>query len=91
MMTLPRLAAESLEKVLGSFMRRRYDETYARYQSTEFPSKMSDNQRRAMFIATVAIEAIDKYRLNKLIKRRNGIKNEIEATEFERIELDFSQ
>lgn len=30
MMTLPRLAAESLEKLLGSFMRRRYDETYAR-------------------------------------------------------------
>src|SRR5215831_12601020 len=30
MMTLPRLAAESLEKLLGSFMRRRYDEYYAR-------------------------------------------------------------
>jgi hypothetical protein len=30
MMTLPRLAAESLEKMLGSFMRRRFDESYAR-------------------------------------------------------------
>ncbi|MGY3037421.1 hypothetical protein ACVIIV_006591 [Bradyrhizobium sp. USDA 4354] len=30
MMTLPRLAAETLEKLLGSFMRRRYDESYAR-------------------------------------------------------------
>ena len=30
MMTLPRLAAESLEKLLGSFMRRRYDESSAR-------------------------------------------------------------
>jgi hypothetical protein len=30
MMTLPRLAAETLEKMLGSFMRRRYDETSAR-------------------------------------------------------------
>ena len=30
MMTLPRLAAESLEKLLGSFMRRRYDDSYAR-------------------------------------------------------------
>jgi hypothetical protein len=30
MMTLPRLAAESLEKLLGSFMRRRFDESYAR-------------------------------------------------------------
>lgn len=30
MITLPRLAAESLEKLLGSFMRRRYDESYAR-------------------------------------------------------------
>ena len=29
MMTLPRLAAESLEKLLGTFMRRRYDETSA--------------------------------------------------------------
>lgn len=29
MMTLPRLAAESLEKLLGTFMRRRYDETAA--------------------------------------------------------------
>src|SRR5947207_10812337 len=29
MMTLPRLAAETLEKMLGSFMRRRYDETSA--------------------------------------------------------------
>jgi hypothetical protein len=30
MMTLPRLAAETLEKMLGSFMRRRFDETSAR-------------------------------------------------------------
>ncbi len=30
MMTLPRLAAESLEKLLGSFMRRRFDESHAR-------------------------------------------------------------
>ncbi|WP_027528211.1 HD domain-containing protein [Bradyrhizobium sp. Ec3.3] len=30
MITLPRLAAESLEKLLGSFMRRRYDESSAR-------------------------------------------------------------
>ncbi|MGY8665198.1 HD domain-containing protein [Bradyrhizobium sp. UFLA05-109] len=30
MITLPRLAAESLEKLLGSFMRRRYDESAAR-------------------------------------------------------------
>jgi hypothetical protein len=30
MMTLPRLAAESLEKLLGSFMRRRFDEGSAR-------------------------------------------------------------
>ncbi|OKO82094.1 metal-dependent phosphohydrolase [Bradyrhizobium sp. NAS80.1] len=30
MLTLPRLAAESLEKLLGSFMRRRFDESYAR-------------------------------------------------------------
>lgn len=30
MMTLPRLAAETLEKMLGSFMRRRYDEPSAR-------------------------------------------------------------
>ena len=30
MMTLPRLAAESLEKLLGTFMRRRYDESSAR-------------------------------------------------------------
>ncbi|MBR0782339.1 metal-dependent phosphohydrolase [Bradyrhizobium iriomotense] len=30
MMTLPRLAAESLERLLGSFMRRRYDEDSAR-------------------------------------------------------------
>ena len=29
MMTLPRLAAESLEKLLGSFMRRRFDEAAA--------------------------------------------------------------
>jgi hypothetical protein len=34
MMTLPRLAAESLEKLLGSFMRRRYDESYARVLET---------------------------------------------------------
>ncbi|MGV7214595.1 metal-dependent phosphohydrolase [Bradyrhizobium sp. UFLA05-112] len=30
MITLPRLAAESLEKLLGSFMRRRFDESHAR-------------------------------------------------------------
>ena len=30
MITLPKLAAETLEKLLGSFMRRRYDESYAR-------------------------------------------------------------
>ena len=30
MITLPRLAAESLEKLLGTFMRRRYDEDSAR-------------------------------------------------------------
>lgn len=30
MMTLPRLAAETLEKMLGSFMRRRFDESSAR-------------------------------------------------------------
>jgi hypothetical protein len=30
MMTLPRLAAESLEKLLGSFMRRHFDETHAK-------------------------------------------------------------
>jgi len=30
MMTLPRLAAETLEKLLGSFMRRRYDESSAK-------------------------------------------------------------
>ncbi len=30
MMTLPKLAAESLEKLLGSFMRRRYEESHAR-------------------------------------------------------------
>ena len=30
MMTLPRLAAESLEKLLGTFMRRRYDKSDAR-------------------------------------------------------------
>src|SRR4051794_38063210 len=30
MMTLPRLAAETLEKMLGTFMRRRYDEPSAR-------------------------------------------------------------
>src|SRR3569833_2409239 len=30
MMSLPRLAAETLEKMLGSFMRRRYDESSAR-------------------------------------------------------------
>ncbi len=30
MITLPKLAAETLEKMLGSFMRRRYDKSYAR-------------------------------------------------------------
>ena len=30
MMTLPRLAAESLEELLGSFMRRRFDDSSAR-------------------------------------------------------------
>jgi len=30
MITLPKLAAKTLEKMLGSFMRRRYDESYAR-------------------------------------------------------------
>ncbi|MBR0717474.1 metal-dependent phosphohydrolase [Bradyrhizobium liaoningense] len=30
MMTLPRLAAEALEELLGSFMRRRYDESFAK-------------------------------------------------------------
>jgi|GEM_PF-6129389 len=62
-----------------------YDETYESYQASEFSSKMNENQRRAMFLSTVAMEAIDKYRLNKSIKGRNGFKSEIESTEFERV------
>ncbi|HRI05171.1 MAG TPA: hypothetical protein PLL77_15650 [Pyrinomonadaceae bacterium] len=62
-----------------------YDQTYSGYQATEFPSRMNDNQRRAMFIATVVMEAIDKYRLNKWIKRGNGFMSEADSTEFERV------
>lgn len=36
-----------------------------------------------MFFSTVAMEAIDTYRLNKSIKRRNGFKNDIDSTEVE--------
>ena len=62
-----------------------YDDTYESYRASEFSSKMNENQRRAMFLSTVTMEAIQKYRLNKSIKRRNGFKNEIESTEVERV------
>lgn len=62
-----------------------YEETYSRYQATEFPSKMNENQRRAMFFSTVVMKAIDRHRFTKELQRRRGFTDETRETEIERV------
>lgn len=62
-----------------------YEETYSRFQTTEFPSKMNGNQRRAMFFSTVIMQALDQHRFTKSLQRRRGFKDEVEQVELERV------
>lgn len=62
-----------------------YDETYSRYQATEFPSKMTENQRRAMFFSTVIMKGLDSLQWTKASQRRRGFPYEIQEAEVERV------
>jgi hypothetical protein len=62
-----------------------FEDTYSDYRITEYPSKMDEDQKRAMLISTVVMESIKKYKLKKSIMSSRWNLSRPKEEEIERV------
>ena len=62
-----------------------FDRTYSSYESSEYFSNMDENQRHSMFLATIVMKAIEKYKYTKWLKSSRGNALEAKEEEIERV------
>ena len=62
-----------------------FDRTYSSYKSSEYFSQMDENQRHAMFLASVVLKSIEKYKFTKWIRSSRWGASEAKEEEIERV------
>lgn len=62
-----------------------FDRTYSSYSNSEYFSQMDENQRHSMFLATVVMKAIEKYKYTKWLNSSRWSSSDPKAEEIERI------
>lgn len=62
-----------------------FDRTYSSYESSEYFSQMDENQRHSMFLATVVLRSIEKYKHTKWLTSLRGYTSEAKEEEIERV------
>ncbi len=62
-----------------------FDETFQMPAATDYASRMDENQRRALFIANVVFDSLERYKLAKELERMRGWGSGPRHEELERV------
>ena len=67
---LATMVQENILAVVSGAKDNPFDDTYSRYKSSDYFSKMTENQRHAMFLGTIVMESIKRYKFIKSIESK---------------------